>query len=291
MKVLHSSIVIGFILFLYSCMNNDNKSGGMYGIESDTTNEKNTKENSTMKGAEKIVDSPFQYIKQYCISIPLYWFDGNPDYIVKDDDFIQKAIDDVLKKYALDELPKTESGLKDIEASIGARYYNMLTEKEGLQRIEKLLQKRYENPIIKLDTISTYMQTLTVDYGCFPGTLSYAVRGGRYISASPHFEEKEFNAWKSADIAMELNKWKLQYPNIAVYILKIHRPTSWYYTYTYTPAQSQLDYIHYPTKDGEIGSGIGRNKRYPKRFRMDSNLDIYISGRASLYEAPQIINQ
>ncbi len=40
MKVLYSSIVIGFILFLYSCTNHDNKSGGMYGIESDTTNEK-----------------------------------------------------------------------------------------------------------------------------------------------------------------------------------------------------------------------------------------------------------
>jgi hypothetical protein len=221
----------------------------MYGIIPDRPPElanKDTNSQAQEAGYQKIRESLFT--PDTCLFKQL-------DYCVRDKDFIDPMIKEVLDKYYDGVIPSSADKLIEVQNSVSAKYRNALYAAEGLRRVEKLLETRFQNPSVKEEGT-----TVSVDFGVLPGTLSVGARWAIGLSASSHLTDGE---WKTAEIAERFHKYYAQFPKAHALRLVIHIPSrtqssEWIYHYSVSDDRIVLITGNSPNRGLATPSVIGR---------------------------------
>lgn len=250
----------------------------MYGFDPDTIGSHAPPERPLIQDTGKIIPNPMTYIKERLLQETYYCFDKNAEYCPKDDDFLEPIIQQALDHLNKGILPQREGGVEAILQLAKSLHSTALRTPDGLARMEALVQKRFENPVVIVGT--DWQHTVTVDYGAFPGKLAVGHRRGYYYKESSHFEEQQFNAWRSVEVAKELQRWHKQYPSSKAIVLHIHNPSYRSYTYTYFPAITAFRFWY---TDGLV---YNRKDASARLQEINPDLSLYTSGKASLYELP-----
>lgn len=283
MLLVISIIVIVFVVNALRHPNTVTTNSPMFGFKPDTIKNKPQKHQGWIQDTGQLVPNPVEYMSAQIVAQKQYWFDNKAEYAVRDSDFVMRAIQKEINRANNGQMPLRTNGINQVLRMAIINYSTALQERDGLQRIETLLQKRFENPevtVSQLNSKRSDYQLVIVDYGAFPGRLGHSFRRGIALSESPHFEVSEFNAWKSTEVAAALKKWREQYPTAQEIILKIRNPKYRNYTYTYRPSINQFSY--------QYNDGVVYSRKFPPDTRkLSNNLDAYVSGEASLYRLPK----
>jgi hypothetical protein len=170
------------------------------------------------------------------------------DFCVQDSEFVNPLIQGVLDKWYGGVMPDDAQKIEAVGKSSKSRYLEALQSPDGLRRIEKLVEDRFNHPeVTKKDG------AVIIDYGYLPTKLSIyrnRIAGG---GASDHLEG---NQWKSSEVGQAFKKALAENPQAQTITLLIDIPsisTSPRWTYAYdkvadrvviwTPATIQGAYL------------------------------------------------
>jgi hypothetical protein len=216
MKKVMLYIAIGFVvLFIIQVFRNapvtemDDSKSPMYGFERDTT--------TVIIPPRMVVDEgepvkdPLGEIKEKLFAYKYLWFVNQAEYMVKDDDFVNPIIDEVLAIENDGNLPKNSGGVEEIARQVIYKYRTKINEPEGLERLEKLIQKRYDNPTVSINRNGDYLAK-TIDLGVLPTKLSVSVRHGIIRTRNSDVID-ENGRWNSKEIARQILKYNDDFPD------------------------------------------------------------------------------
>lgn len=177
------------------------------------------------------------------------------DYCVRDRDFIDPLIQEVLDKFYDGAVPDKADKLVEVQNSVAAKYRSALYAAEGLRRVEKLLEQRFQNPKVEEQGTS-----VTVDFGVLPGTLSVGARWSIGISASTHMTDGE---WNTKEIAERFRKFHAQFSKAHALRLKTSIPSrtqssDWIYHYSVSDDRIVVLTGNSPSRGLATPSVIGR---------------------------------
>ena len=190
------------------------------------------------------------------------------DYCVRDPDFIDPLIKEVLDKYYDGVVPTQADKLTEVKNSVFAKYRSALYATDGLRRVEKLLEQRFQSPIKKEEGT-----TLSIDFGVLPGKLVVGARSSIGIAESSHLTDGE---WSSAEIGQLFKKYHAEFPRAHALRLIIQLPSR---------IQSSEWIYHYSVADDRIivltGGSPSRGLATPTV--LGRSFDPYIKGEKSLH--------
>ncbi|RFS16346.1 hypothetical protein [Emticicia sp. C21] len=219
--------ILGFVgLFIIQILRNspetqtNNTDSPMYGFKADTAAYvfplRMVSDNGTP------VEYPLKAIKEWLYAYKYLWFANQAEYMIKDDDFVDPIIEEVLISDNDGKLPKNSGGVEEIARQVMYRYSTKIKEQQGLERLEKLIQKRYDNPIVSTDRYGDYY-TKIVDLGALPTRLQVSVRHGIIRTKNTGVMDDN-NRWLSKEIVRQILKYNDGYPNKITFRV-------WYSTY------------------------------------------------------------
>lgn len=202
----------------------------------------------------QVEEAGFQKIRESLFAPETCLF-KKPEYCVRDKDFIDPLIREVLDKYYDGVVPDKPDKLLEVQNSVAAKYRNALYAADGLHRVEKLLEQRFQNP-----TVEEQGTSLVVDFGVLPGTLVVGARWSIGISTSPHLTDGE---WNTKDIAERFKKYHAQFPKVHAVRLKVSIPSrmqssDWIYHYSVTDDRIVVITGNSPNRGLATPSTIGR---------------------------------
>lgn len=234
----------------------------MYGIIPESTPDLAKKADNPQAqeaGFQKIRESLF--VVETCLFKQL-------DYCVRDKDFIDPLIQEVLDKYYDGVVPDKADKLVEVQNSVAAKYRNALYAADGLRRVEKLLEQRFQSP--KVEEQGT---AVTVDFGVIPGTLSVGARWSIGIASSSHLTDGE---WSTQEIAERFKKYHAQFPNVHAVRLKVSIPSR---------TQSSDWIYHYSVSDDRIVviTGNSPNRGLATPSVIGRTFDRFLRGEQSLH--------
>lgn len=218
-------------------------------------------------GNPQVQEAGFQKIRESLFTPETCLF-KQIDYCVRDKDFIDPLIREVLDKYYEGVVPDKADKLQEVQNSVSAKYRNALYSADGLRRVEKLLEQRFLQPKLEDQGI-----TVTVDFGVLPGTLSVGARSSIGISASSHMTDGE---WTTQEIAERFQKYHAQYPKAHALRLKVSIPSR---------IQSSDWIYHYSVADDRIIvlTGNSPNRGLATPTVIGRTFDRFLKGEQSLH--------
>lgn len=190
------------------------------------------------------------------------------DYCVRDRDFIDPLIREVLDKYYDGVVPQQADKLLEVQRSVAAKYRNALYASDGLRRVEKLLEQRFQQP--KVEDTGT---VVSVDFGVLPGTLTVGARSSIGISESSHLTDGE---WNTKEIAERFKTYHAQHPKAHAIRLMISIPSR---------IQSSDWIYHYSVSDDRIVviTGNSPNRGLATPTVIGRTFDRFLKGEQSLH--------
>lgn len=206
------------------------KRGNMYGIQSDEPAAP-----AAAAAGKKTTEGPGWDAVRSALLVADNCFASNLEYCVKDPDFVNPLIQGVLDKWYDGVMPSDATKLEEVKRSSKPRYTEALQSKEGLARIEKLVENRFNHPVVQKQG-----GAVIVDYGYLPTKLSvYRSR----ISGGGASEHLEGNQWKSSEVGAAFKKALDENPQAQTITLHIDIPstsTSPRWTYSYNKVSDRM---------------------------------------------------
>lgn len=283
-------IVLGLVtIFIIQIFRNspatqtNNTDSPMYGFTVDTTKYVFPPRMVADEGTP--VNDPLKAIKEWLFAYKYLWFANQEEYMVKDDDFVDPIIQEVLTSDNDSRLPKNSGGVEEIARQVMYRYSTKIKESQGLERIENLIQKRYDNPVISTYKYGDYY-TKIIDLGALPTRLSVSVRHGIIRTRDSGMMDENYR-WVSKEVARQIMKYKNDYPNKITFRV-------WYSTYYGDLEKSFLVTYIDKNPDSPFPALINvRPENYyatasasslTKTFYLFHSLEDYAEGKYSIYE-------
>ena len=285
-------IILGVIgVFIIQALRNDpatkgeDKKSPMYGFERDTTTTDIKPIVWLLKDEGEPVADPVKAVKENLYAHDFFWFANNPEYMVKDDDFIDPLIQEAINEINDGKLPKNTGGVKELSDEVIMLYRNKINKEEGLQRTEQLIQNRYNNPIMTTNHYQKYYNK-TVDMGVLPTKLRTQIRGGITQVRSSGVVD-DYGRWESKEVARQIKKLTEDGPNLVKFIVR----TS---LYTANPV-TDIRYVYsakLPDSPLPPLLNIEPNNNYEARksrafyqtHYLFHPIEEYINGKYSIYE-------
>jgi len=251
------------------------KRGNMYGIQSDEPAAKPAP--AASPSSQKSTEGPGWDAVRSALLIADNCFAGNLEYCVKDPEFVNPLIQGVLDKWYDGVMPSDPQKLEEVKRSSKPRYTEALQSKDGLGRIEKLIEKRFNNPLVQKQG-----GAVIVDYGYLPTKLSVyrsRIAGG---GASEHLEG---NQWKSSEVGAAFKKAMDENPQAQTITLRIDIPSTstsprWTYSYNkitdlvtiWTPTTVQGAYVTAPLHHDFSAIIAGKQSLQTAQLTYDRNV-------------------
>ena len=208
-------IIILVVIFVVQVFRNssvtdiDDSKSPMYGFERDTTPIVIPPRMVADNGSP--VQDPMKAIKEQLYADKYHWFANQEAYMLKDDDFVDPIVTEVLATENDGKLPKNIDGVDEIARQVMYAYSRKIKEPEGLARLENLIQKRYDSSTVSIDRYRDYY-TKTVDLGVLPAKLSVSVRHGIIRTRNTGVMDED-GRWLSTEIARQILKYNNDHPS------------------------------------------------------------------------------
>lgn len=283
-------IAIGFVvLFIIQVFRNspvteaDDSDNPMYGFKMDTTKVVPAPMMVDDKGTS--VKDPLQAIKEKLYAYKYLWFADQEEYMIKDDDFVDPIVDEVLAKENNGKLPKNTGGVEEIARQVIYKYNKKLNEPEGLERLEKHIQKRYYNPLVSIEKRGDYIAK-TIDLGVLPTKLSVSIRHGIIRTRNTGMTD-ENGRWISREIAQQILKYNGDYPNnitFRVWFSPDYGGLEKSFLFTYIPKSPRSSFPPLITMRPENYYGTASKSTLVETFYLLHDLEDYADNRYSVYE-------
>lgn len=290
MKKIVLYIAIAFVvLFIIQVFRNspvtkiDDSDSPIYGFKIDTTTVVSPPMMVDDRGTP--VKDPLKVIKEKLYTYKYLWFADQEEYMLKDDDFVDPIIAEVLAKENDGKLPKNTGGVEEIARQVIYKYNTKLNEPEGLERLEKRIQKRYENPLIYIEKRDDYLAK-TVDLGVLPTKLHVSLRHGIIRTRNTGMTD-ENGRWISREIARQILKYKDDYPNritFRVWFSPDYGGLEKSFLFTYIAKNPKSSFPPLITMRPENYYSTASKSTLIKTFYLLHDLEDYADNRYSVYE-------
>lgn len=283
-------IAIGFVvLFIIQVFRNspvtkvDDSDNPMYGFKMDT----NTVVSPPMMVDDRgtTVKDPLKAIKEKLYGYKYLWFANQEEYMIKDNDFVDPIIDEVLAKENDGKLPKNTGGVEEIGRQVIYKYNKKINEPEGLERLEKRIQNRYNSPLVSIEKRGDYL-TKTIDLGVLPTKLSVSIRHGIIRTRNTGMTD-ENGRWISKEIAQQILKYNGDYPNnitFRVWFSPDYGGLEKSFLFTYIAKNPRSPFPPVITMRPENYYGTASKSTLVKTFYLLHDLEDYADNRYSVYE-------
>lgn len=294
-KTMWILVCVIVLIFIIQALRNPNQTTEM-GVSAEKT-VPDSRSKGWLIDTGEVVKNPMEWLKKALVADAnfSYFIESNPDYVVRDEAFLEKVIQEGLDRSNNGKMPSRSNGLQQALHEARMAYSSALKTDEGISLVEKTIERRFTNP--KLSLQNPNYPVLTVDYGVFSGKLRYqSGRNGPYAyKENPHFadqiNEKDASGnykwkkslWKSEEVAAELEKWRGRFPEVKIFRLKANLIRGRKFLYEYRPAVSQFSYQDFTSPEYSVHS--------VSTYEINSDLTVYTSGKQSLYQLPDWVSK
>ncbi|RYU97631.1 hypothetical protein [Emticicia agri] len=284
-------VVIGLVvLFIIQVFRNlpvtdvkDDSDSPMYGLKRDTT--KVVISPIMVRDEGTSVKDPIEAIKEKLFAYKYLWFANQVEYMVKDSDFVNPIIDAVIAEENDGKLPENTGGVEEIATRVIYKYRTKMNEPAGLERLENLIQKRYDNPHISIEKNGDYISK-TVDLGVLPTKLAVSVRHG-IVRTSNTGVTDESGRWISKEIARQILKYSDDFPDriiFRVWFSPDYGGLEKSFLFTFMPKNPQSPFPPLIIVRPENYYSTGSRTSLLKTFYLFHKIEEYAADSYSVYE-------
>jgi hypothetical protein len=196
-----------------------------------------------------------------------------PVLCIDDDAFIESSIEAALETRWKGEMPKTRGEVEQVISSAGRKYRESMQSPLGLEMLERLVQERYDNPVIDIETVPG---VVSVDMGALPGELRSNRRGAPVVLTKTDLLDG-FD-WKPSEAGRKLAKYADAHPDAEEVRVEVRYPSSAARHFVYRYLRKTNRVVH---EELEVGRG---NTQYVSN-PVEGGLDTMRAGKLELGDA------
>ncbi len=166
---------------------------------------------------------------------------------IEDDAFVSAAIEAALESRWNGEMPKMRKDVEDVIRSARSKYRKSMQSPVGLETLEDIVQKRYDEPAVDTETVPGIV---SADLGALPGELRSNTRGASVVLSKTDFLDG-FD-WKPDEAGRQLAKVADAHPEAKEIRIEVRYPSTAARHFVYRYLRKPNIVVH---EELEVGRG------------------------------------